>query len=311
MRANAVDMSNEKLASSAPISVDLASIETARLLCNLRVKMRARRLIVNADDFGRSSAVNQAVIRAHVEGILTSASLMVNGAAFAEAVELARQHPSLGVGLHLTLVCGYSSLTDQEIPDLVNGQQIFSAQPVRAGFGYFFRADLRSQLAKEMQAQFEKFRRTGLPLDHVNGHLHLHLHPVIFGLLIDHAQAWGIRCLRLTRDPLWLNLRLAGGRWLYRLSHAVIFKLLARRARPMLERAGIHHTQAVFGLLQNGRITESYVAALLPRLPAGDSELYSHPTLEHTGTELAALVSPRIKALLRKLDIQLVRYQDL
>ncbi|PYI83222.1 MAG: hopanoid biosynthesis associated protein HpnK, partial [Verrucomicrobia bacterium] len=69
----------------------------------------ARRLIVNADDFGRSHSINQAVVRAHREGILTSASLMVNEAAAEEAAALAREHPQLGVGLHLTLVCGSSA----------------------------------------------------------------------------------------------------------------------------------------------------------------------------------------------------------
>ncbi len=78
-----------------------------------------RRLIVNADGFGCSHAINQAVLQAHREGILTSASLMVNGRAFDEAVELARAHPRLGVGLHLGLVCGHSTLAPSAIPGLV------------------------------------------------------------------------------------------------------------------------------------------------------------------------------------------------
>ena len=75
-----------------------------------------RRLIVNADDFGRSASINQAVIRAHREGILTTTSLMVNEPAFEEAVALARENPTLGVGLHLTLLCGHSALPPEEIP---------------------------------------------------------------------------------------------------------------------------------------------------------------------------------------------------
>src|SRR6266550_4572582 len=97
----------------------------------------ARRLIVNADDFGRSASINQAVIRAHREGILTSASLMVNEPAFEEAVELARANPKLGVGLHLTLICGHSALPADKIPGLVNAQKEFTQSPAQAGFRYF------------------------------------------------------------------------------------------------------------------------------------------------------------------------------
>ena len=90
-------------------------------------------LIVNADDFGRSHSINQAVIRAHRDGVLTTASLMVNGETFDEAVELARQHPKLGIGLHLTLVCGRASLPREKIPGLINEKGEFSNDPIRSG----------------------------------------------------------------------------------------------------------------------------------------------------------------------------------
>src|SRR5437879_2168041 len=130
-----------------------------------------RRLVVNADDFGRSHSINQAVIRAHREGILTTASLMVNEEASAEAVALARENPRLGVGLHLALLCGHSALPPERIPGLVDEQQRFSDNPVGVGFRYFMRRELPAQLQAEMQAQFERFAATGLSLDHVNGHL--------------------------------------------------------------------------------------------------------------------------------------------
>src|SRR5208283_4089174 len=92
-----------------------------------------RRLIVNADDFGRSASINQAVIRAHREGILTTASLMVNEPACEEAVALARENPTLGVGLHLTLLCGHSALPPEQIPGLVNANGEFTDSPAGAG----------------------------------------------------------------------------------------------------------------------------------------------------------------------------------
>jgi hopanoid biosynthesis associated protein HpnK len=268
-----------------------------------------RRLIVNADDFGRSSAINQAVIRAHREGILTTASLMVGGAAAEEAVQLARQNPSLGVGLHLTLVCGRSCL--REIPGLITKDGEFADSPVRTGIAYFFRSNLVPQLREELAAQFEKFHQTGLRLDHVNGHLHFHLHPTIFSLLMQNAQEWKITAFRLTRDPFWLNARLAKGRWLYRWSHWMIYLILSRKAEPVLRQEHIRHTAAVFGLLQNARVDETYVGKLLRRLPEGDSELYSHPSLDEFRNELDALISPNVGRLVKERGIKLIRYQDL
>ncbi|MCX6926438.1 MAG: hopanoid biosynthesis-associated protein HpnK [Verrucomicrobia bacterium] len=268
-------------------------------------------MIVNADDFGRSTSINQAVIRAHREGILTTTSLMVNEPGVDEAVALAREHPTLGVGLHLTLLFGHSALPHDEIPGLVNARGEFGNNPPGAGFRYFVQRSLRDQLRREIHAQFQRFRTTGLPLDHVNGHLHLHLHPTVFRILMADAGQLGLECLRLTFDPFRLNLRLASGHFAYRALHAAIFHPLSARARPTLSRLGIRHTDAVFGLLQNARVDESYVSRLLPHLPAGDSELYSHPSLDEFKNEFDALISPRVQEQVKQLGIKLIRYQDL
>jgi hopanoid biosynthesis associated protein HpnK len=270
-----------------------------------------RRLIVNADDFGRSSSINQAVIRAHREGILTTASLMVNEPACEEAVAMARENPKLGVGLHLTLIHGHSALPPASIPGLVNGRKELTNNPASAGVRYYLQRSLRAQLRQEIHAQFQKFRATGLPLDHVNGHLHLHLHPTVFRILMEDAAQLGIQRLRLTFDPFRLNLRLASGRLAYRALHVVIFHWLSARARPVLRSRGLRHTVAVFGLLQNARVDEHYVSRLLPNLPAGDSELYSHPSLDEFRNEFDALLSPRVRAQVETLGIKLIRYQDL
>jgi hopanoid biosynthesis associated protein HpnK len=270
-----------------------------------------RRLIVNADDFGRSHSINEAVIRAHREGILTTASLMVNEAACAEAVALAKQNSRLGVGLHLTLLCGRSALPQKEIPDLVNVEGEFTNSPVGAGLKYFFHRELRAELEAEIAAQFERFYATGLKLDHVNGHLHMHMHPAVFVILINRAREWGITHMRLTRDLFWLNARLAGGEWSYRISHAVIYRCLSAYLAAVVGLRGVKHPARVLGLLQNGRVDEAYVSKLLPRLPRGDSELYSHPSLDEFKHEFDALVSLAVRQLVRDQNIELIRYQDL
>jgi hopanoid biosynthesis associated protein HpnK len=255
--------------------------------------------------------VNEAVVRAHRDGVLTSASLMVNEPGFEEAVLLAKENPRLGVGLHLTFLMGHSALPPGKIPGLVNARGEFSNNPVGTGMAYFFKRSLRPQLRAEIHAQFDRFRSTGLPLDHVNGHLHLHLHPVIFNLLMEDSEKLGIRHLRLTRDCLSRSRRMTRGLWFYRVSHAAIYEWLSNRARGPLGRRGITHAQITFGLLQNARVDEEYVLKLLPELPDGDSELYSHPSLDNFKHEFDALVSPRVKEMVKQLGIELIRYQDL
>ena len=270
-----------------------------------------RRLIVNADDFGLSASVNQAVIRAHRDGILTTASLMVNEPGFDEAVKLAQENPKLGVGLHLVLLQGHSTLPPEKIPDLVNARGEFPNCPVGVGLNYFFKRSFREQLRAEIHAQFAKFHATGLKLDHVNGHLHLHLHPAIFKILMEDAAALRITHLRLTRDCLARSHRMSRGHLFYKVSHAAIFGFLSDRARKVLAAKKIRHAQISFGLLQDSRVDEEYILKLLPELPAGDSELYSHPSLDKFKHEFDALVSPRVRAQIDKLGIQLIRYQDL
>jgi hopanoid biosynthesis associated protein HpnK len=270
-----------------------------------------RRLIVNADDFGRSHSINEAVIRAHREGILTTTSLMVNEPGFDEAVQLARENPKLGVGLHFATVCGRSALPPEKVPNLVNAKGEFTNNPASAGMRYFFSPACRRQLRDEITAQFEKFHSTGLPLDHVNGHLHLHMHPAIFSILVENAERFCIRRMRLTNDRFFLNARIASGEWIYRIAHAVIFKFLSAWERSTFKRKNFAHTDAVFGLLQNARVDEDYVTKLLPHLPSGVSELYSHPSLDQFKNEFDALVSPKTKALVRELNIELIRYGDI
>ena len=271
----------------------------------------ARRLVVNADDLGRSPSINEAVIEAHTGGILTTASLMVSEPSCAEAVRLAHEHPSLGVGLHLTLLLGRSALPAGRIPGLVNTRGEFRSGPVMSGLRYFFQRSLREQLRAELHEQFKRFRESGLLLDHVNGHLHLHLHPVVLDLLMQDAAVLGIERARLTFDPLGIDRIISNGHRAYRYSHAVIYRVLSARARRAFKRQNVRHTRHVFGLLRNGRVDERYVLDLLSRLPAGDSELYSHPSLHEFHHEFEALVSPAVKETVERLDIQLIRYQDL
>lgn len=282
-----------------------------------------RRLIVSADDFGLSPGVNAGIITAHRAGILTGASLMVSGAAFAEAVELARATPTLSVGLHLVLVQGRAALPADQLPALVDRAGMFRSNPVVTGLRYFFTPGARAQIEREVCAQLEKYLRTGLPLSHVDGHLNIHMHPTVLGILRRLAARYSIRALRLPREPLGLSLRLDGRDRLRKVTEAVTFKALTAYAKPRLAARGIRYPDQMFGLHQSGHVTERYLLGVIEALPPGVTEIYSHASLVDAEArrwrpadyeceaELAALTSARVREALSAGNIELISYRDL
>ncbi|MGH6740264.1 MAG: hopanoid biosynthesis-associated protein HpnK, partial [Bradyrhizobium sp.] len=145
--------------------------------------------------------VNQAVEIAHRDGILSAASLMVSGRAAADAVERARRLPNLRVGLHVVLVDGVPTLPPEQLPDLVDGSGRFRNDLARFGFDIFAKPRVRRQLAAEIEAQFQAYRSTGLPLDHVNAHRHFHVHPTVARAVIAIGRRHGVRGLRVPIEP--------------------------------------------------------------------------------------------------------------
>ena len=280
-------------------------------------------LVVTADDFGASAGVNAAVVRAHRDGVLTSASLMVRGDAAVEAVRDAREAPALGVGLHLVLAQGVSAAPVSEIRSLVTRAGRFPERPVLAGFRHAWawcRRRGRAELAREIEAQLAAFAATGLPLGHVDGHLNMHLHPMVLPTLVALAPRYGIRAMRLTHDDLGFALAHDPRHRLRKRTESVIFRALAAYATPRLGAAGILVPTQVFGLHATGHVDEAYLLALIPRLRPGVSELYCHPAAgepvagqggyDHAG-ELAALTSPRVRAALSSAGVRLASYREL
>ncbi len=277
-----------------------------------------RELIVTADDFGASEAVNAAILDAHRRGILTTASLMVNGDACDEAVALARTAPRLGVGLHLALSLARATLPPARIPYLVDADGRLPANSAWAGLRYQFSADARRELADEIRAQLARFQATGLALDHVTGHQHIHMHPGVLSILLECAADYGIPAVRVVRDDLRLNLRLDRRRLGYKLTHWFMFHWLARHAARRVAAAGLASTDRVWGLYQDGRMTRDHLHALLAALPAGVTEIYLHPSTTDDADprrvprdELAALVDADVRAVVAARGIVLRRYADL
>ena len=274
-------------------------------------------LIINADDFGVSHSVNAAIIQAHEEGVLTSTSLMVSGDAAQEAIALAKDHPQLAVGLHLVLVCGKSVLPPSQIPHLVDSQGNFSSNPTQAGLSYQFNQATRAELRLEIYAQLAKFRDSGLNLAHVDGHLHLHVHPVILNILTEFAAEFQIKFIRLPSEELTKNLKIDQRNLLTKIVWSIVFGQLRRYGEGLLKANNIKFADRVYGLLQTADMSEKYLLGLIPQIESELVEIYSHPALVNTETnnggevELAALLSQEVRQLLTVKDFKLSNYNQL
>jgi hopanoid biosynthesis associated protein HpnK len=279
-------------------------------------------LIINGDDFGYSAAVNRAIIRARRQGVLTSASLMVNESAAAEAVELAKANPGLAVGLHLVLVLGRAALPHSEIPHITDAAGNFTNSSFNAGINYYFRPAARRELRREMRRQFERFAATGLPFSHVDGHTHLHQHPVIFDELIRLCEEFSVRRVRVVKGEMRLSLKLDRTRLPIKLVWGTVFNLLGCWCERRLEGRGFNQPRKVYGLLQSGDMNERYLLGLLERMDGTSSEIYAHPLAfdaeeaakrENPGgmRELQALTSGRVRQAIEKAGFRLATYQSL
>src|SRR6266851_3225916 len=278
-----------------------------------------RRLIVTADDFGRDVAINEAVEAASRDGILCGASLIVAASAAADAVARAHRLPELRVGLHLVLTDGSPVLPPDEIRGLVGADGRFDDSQIRAGLRYFFRPGVRRLLAAEIRAQFEAFRATGLALDHVNAHQHMHLHPTVARLIVEIGHTYGLSAVRLPAEPVAVLRRAFGGEP----HRAPAYRPAVAALRRRLRRAGLASNDQVFGIAWSGAMVEERVLGLLPHLPPGVSEIYCHPATRQTPAlaaampgyrnteELAALLSPVVRRRIAELGISLVGFEDL
>lgn len=263
-----------------------------------------RGLIVTADDFGAALAVNEAVEQAHVEGILTAASLMVSGVAASDAVERAKRLPGLGVGLHVVLADGYPVLPPERIPALVGADGRFHDSMLRTALAIAASGAARAQLHAEIEAQFAAFAATGLSLDHVNAHKHFHLHPMIASALLKIGPRYGMKALRAPVEP---GTPLAMRWWAGR---------LGERARGK----GLTVNDRVVGLAWSGAFDAARMRSAVASLGDGLTEIYCHPatTDEWAGgaagyryrDELAALTDPAVAQALARSDVRRGAFAD-
>jgi len=282
-----------------------------------------RRLITTADDFGMSLEVNEAVEEAHREGVLTSASLVVAGDAVDDAVRRARRMPGLGVGLHLALYGARAACPGLGAPLSRDGVNL-GAAPVRSGVAMMLGA--RTELAREIAAQVEGYRRTGLGCTHLDGHWHCHQHPAVLALALDGVRSLGARAVRVPHEG-WQFSRAAAGVGFApgRLGQALAHWPLAGWMRRAARARGFSTNDHFFGKCDAGAIGEPLLLGMVAALPEGVTELGLHPARAgwsgsgahappagwRQEDELAALTGPALREALSARGVRLCRWDEI
>ncbi len=272
-----------------------------------------KRLIVNGDDFGLHPAINQGIIQAHQDGILTSASLVPCGKAFDDAVDLAKQHPELGVGIHLTFVEEIPVLPPEKIPSLVgmNGRfpKSWTGILARIIAGRIRLIHLR----REAGAQIAKVIDAGITPTHIDSHQHLHLLPIIWRVILPLIKKHRIPAVRVIPREIMPNHRGMKSR---------LLEYLSKRAARQLEGLDVSHADFVAGTSLGGRLTPNRWKTLIDNLSQGTTEVICHPGMSDRELgnsyqwgyrweqELSALTSPEIRERIAERQIILSRHGE-
>jgi hopanoid biosynthesis associated protein HpnK len=284
----------------------------------------ATQLILNADDFGLTRGVNEGIVRAHRDGILTSATLMANGDAFDHAVQLARATPSLGVGCHLVLIGGKPVADPHRVPSLVDSEGKLPAS-LPALVARVTSGKIRiAHMEIELLAQVEKIRAAGITPTHFDTHKHTHAHPRVLQALGRMAQSVGILRVRRPIEKLSRSLAAGGkGRAKQFIATSAV-RAVSSRFDALARKYGLRSPGHFLGLASTGLIGPEVLRHLVKTLPTGQTEIMLHPgicdiDLERTGTrllhererELQALLDPEVKRAVSARNVQLISYREL
>jgi len=286
-----------------------------------------KKLIINADDFGFTSGVNNGIVRAHKQGIVTSTTIMANGQAFEEAVELARENPGLGVGCHLSIVGGRPVAPTTEVKSLLEPDGSLPPTVTKLALKLARRLVPLEQIAIEFRAQLERINRSGIKLTHVDTHKHSHTHPQVMRALAIAASEFGIRCVRNPFEHVFAGADLAGfARWSFIKQSALSAAIQpsANQFKRIIRESGFETPNRFFGVKLTGMLDSTAIRSMMEGTWEGTAELMCHPgiyddELERARTrlkrererELEALCDPSLRLIAEQHGVELINYRGL
>jgi len=290
-----------------------------------------RQLIVNADDFGLTSGVNRAIAETHRDGIVSSATLMASGAAFADAVQTARSLPGLSVGCHVVLVDGSPvappagldtllAIRSAEPQKFYSSLSAFAARATLGGFD-------REQLVEEITAQIRKVQAAGIEVTHLDSHKHTHIFPEILAAMLRAARICGVRAIRspfVPRAAIGAQQFVGKRKLLKRYGQVKILNSFAPHFRRQLKRSGLVAPDGIIGVIETGLLDSTLLRQALTNMPEGTWELVSHPgyadqdlraartrLIESREKERDLLTSPELREFLEQQKIRVIGFRDL
>lgn len=277
-----------------------------------------RQVIINADDFGLCDSVNRGILKAHREGVLTSATLMANMPGAELAVQIAKDNPFLGIGVHLTLTEGKALIPAVQIPSLVDADGRFLYRGEKLAMQSLIRPDIRKAVYQELGAQVRWVLDHGLKPTHLDSHKHIHCFPPLYTIVCRIAKQYQIPAIRWPFEP--KNIGFApfsqtdsAGR-----KRAGILRILTRINR--IQNTTYIRNQALFGIAHTGAIDFSFLEAFCRYNTTSPVEIMTHPgycedldptktrLIEQRKSELETLCDARVKDLFEQENIELTHY---
>jgi chitin disaccharide deacetylase len=286
-----------------------------------------KELILNADDFGLTKGVNEGIIRAFRDGVLTSTTLMATGPAFDDAVRCAHANPKLGVGCHLVLAGGTPVAPPEEIPSLVDKGGRLPASlgtfVARVSTGAIRARDIK----RELRAQILKIRSAGIDLTHVDTHKHTHAHPRVMKVLAQLLQELGIKRVRKPAEYLsdsWAQICSESGASPKQFAAVTAVRVISASFSSISKKYGLRSPDTFLGVAATGQLGPEALCGLIDTLDEGRTEIMLHPgicdeDLARTGSrlqqqrqlELDGLLAPQVRRAIEHHGIRLISYREL
>src|SRR6202046_1229395 len=286
-----------------------------------------KQLILNADDFGMTRGVNEGIIRAHREGVLTSTTLMANGPEFDDAVSRAKLNPNLGVGCHLVLVGGPSVAPREKISSLAaaNGNL---PESLAGLVGRLSSGLIRMKaIERELRAQIDKIRSVGIEPTHLDTHKHTHAHPKVMEAVAGCARDLEITRIRKPMENLrdsWATTRHEDSGRAKELLAAAAARAVTPWFQTIARKYGLLSPDHFLGLAMTGGLGPAALRRMIDTLSDGSTEIMLHPgicdvdlarsgsrLIEQRETEMQGLLDPDVRSALIERDIRLISYREL
>jgi hopanoid biosynthesis associated protein HpnK len=284
-------------------------------------------LIINADDFGLSENINAGIARAAREGIVKSASLLVNAKSTLHAVELARHLPQLDLGIHVCIVQGKPLSNPKDIPSLIGSNGYFLKHHLDFLIKLWLNKISLPEVESECRLQIQKALGYNLRFTHIDTHQHLHIHPKILKIITRLASAFKIPYVRYTIEPPYsITHRLAKSGGFKNIPKFILSRAYSRRIHSAFSSHNILRTDSVRGMYTSGALDQRILKRMISRATQGTTEIICHPALKNEDfssefpggfknfnweNEFKTLINPELKYFAARENVQFISFKDI